>query len=179
MKTKIITAFLLAASGFMPGVVAQTPSTPAPVVAASSTTDSASAPSVSPAPNQIVYAPRLPSAQELSNVAAAQGLTVTKIEQTSTQVTATYQAANGQTNVVAYLLLPTANASTSVRVVTTPPPTVVYTTPAPRVVYYDSPGYYDPWYWYPPVSLSLGFGFHGGGGYYRGGYGHGFYHRHR
>ena len=178
MKTKIITAFLLAASGFTPGVFGQMPSTPAPAVVASSTADSASAPSVTAAPNQVVYAPRLPSAQELSNVAAAQGLTVTKIEQTGAQVTATYQTANGQTNVVAYLLLPTASASTAVRVVTTPAPTVVYA-PAPRVVYYDSPGYYDPWYWYPPVSLSLGFGFRGGGGYYRGGYGHGFHHRHR
>src|SRR5438034_515123 len=39
MKTKIITAFLLAASGFTPGVFGQMPSTPAPAVAASSTSD--------------------------------------------------------------------------------------------------------------------------------------------
>jgi hypothetical protein len=48
--------------------------------------------------------------------------------------------------------------------------------PSPRVVYYDAydPVYY-PRYWYPPVSLSFGFG----SGYRYGHGGFGGFHRHR
>jgi len=134
--------------------------TPAPI----------SAPTVAQAtPNQTLYVPRLPSAQELTNAAAAQGVTVTKIEQTDSQIVVTYQTANGQTNVVAYLPLPAAAvANANPAVIAAERPRVVYA-PAPRV-YYDSFGYYDPWYWYPPVSLSIGLGFHGHGGYNHGGF---------
>jgi hypothetical protein len=144
------------------------------------------APTVTPAtavtPNQIVYAQRLPSAAELTNAAAAQGLAIDRIEQTSTQVTAVYRYTNGQINAVAYLLLPAAGAATSpvvtsVPTPSTPPPAVVYEA-APRGVYYDDsygywPAYY-PYYWYPPVSFRVGLGFnyhygyHGGYGGFRG-----------
>ena len=60
-------------------------------------------------------------------------------------------------------------------------PTVYYApAPAPRVVYYDdysSRYYYSlpyPRYYYPPVSIGLGFGFRSGGfhgGYHGGGHG--------
>jgi hypothetical protein len=144
------------------------------------------APTVTPAtavtPNQIVYAQRLPSAAELTNAAAAQGLAIDRIEQTSTQVTAVYRYGNGQINAVAYLLLPAAGAAAAspIATPTTPPPAVVYQA-APRVVYYDDyydygPGYY-PYYWYPPVAFRVGLGFNYHYGYH-GGYGgfHGFHH---
>jgi hypothetical protein len=144
------------------------------------------APTVAPStvitPNQIVYAQRLPSVTELTNAAAVQGLTIEKIEQTSTQITAVYRYANGQINTVAYLLLPTAGAAatpgaTLVAAPSTPPPAVVYDN-TPRVVYYDDdygygPAYY-PYYWYPPVAFRVGLGFnynygyHGGFGGFRG-----------
>jgi hypothetical protein len=133
-------------------------------------------------PNQIVYAQRLPSVAELTNAAAAQGLAIDRIEQTSAQITAVYRYANGQINIVAYLLLPTAGATTiPVPTPSTPPPAVVYNT-APRVVYYDAdygygPAYY-PYYWYPPVAFSIGLGFNYHYGYH-GGFGGGYHGYHR
>lgn len=164
MKTKIVSAFLIAAAVFAGGALAQTatmtsmpaPATPAPVVAASAT----------PSPNQFVYSPRLPTPAELSSAAAAQGLTVLKIEQSGSQIIAVYQYANGQTNTVSYQLLPGESAYAPAPTTVVQPgaaPTVIYTD-SPRVVYYDGPGYY-PYYWYPPVSIGLGFGFHGGWGF--------------
>lgn len=151
-----------------PAGVAQ-PTSPAPVAAPAA---------AAPAPTQIVYTPKLPTAQELTDAAAAQGMTVERISQTSLQVIAFYRNANGQPVTVAYQALPpTGVAQTPAPtqpapavVVTAPPPTVVYET-APRVVYYETPAYYYPRYYYPPVSLSFGFG-------YRGGY-YGGHHHHR
>ena len=137
----------------------------------------ATTPQTAPAPNQIIYAPRLPSASELTNVAAAQGLAVEQISQTANQVTVIYRDNAGQTNTVAYQLLPTAGTTsgTTATAVAVPSaaPTVVYES-APRVVYYES---YDPFwpsyprYYYPPVSLSFGFG-------YSRGWGGGYHHHH-
>lgn len=132
-----------------------------------------------PTPNQIVYAPRLPSAGELTAVGTAQGLTVERIVETSAQITAVYRSTDGQTLTVAYQLLPTAATPVGLRTTTPPPPApvaappaVVYYTPPERVIYYETPfyggPYYDPSYaWYPPVSFRLGanYGFRGGDGY--------------
>jgi len=170
MKTKLITLVLISAAFLAGSARAQT---------ATIATPTSPAPTVTPAalvPNQTVYGQRLPSVAELTNIAAAQGLTVVRIEQTASQVTIVYGYPNGQTNTVAYLLLPNAaGAATAVPTTTAPAPTVVYYEAAPRVVYYDSyPGYYAyPGYWYPPVSIGLGFGFRGGG--FHGGYGGGFH----
>ena len=195
MKTTAIRALLAFAGSWTSAVFAQsvsatTPSIPdaptapsAPVAAAAPTI---SAPGEMTAPNQVVYTARLPAVQELTDAAAAHGTEISRIEQSTTQITVTYQLANGRTNVVAYQLLPSpGSASSGTRIVSSPPPTVVTApppaivyTPRQRVVYYDTYPTYDPWYWYPPVSLSFGFGFGGGRhGYYRGGYGHGFHHR--
>lgn len=184
MKTKFIPAFLLAAGLLAAGARAQTPAPAADPVAM-------------PAPSRIIYAPRLPSATELTNVAAAQGLGVERIDQTATQITVTYKSANGQLNTVAYQLLPSATTSgqtqatvSTVAVPASPAPVVMYTQPAPTVVYTDpypsyyyatGPSYYaySPWDFYGPlaVGIGLGIGFHGGyhGGYYHGG---GFHHGH-
>jgi hypothetical protein len=161
MKSKLLSIFVLAAGLAAVGARAQTVPTPAPVL------DTPAAPE----PSQVVYAPRLPSAVELTNVAAAQGLGVEKIVQTSSQITVVYRSASGQTNTVAYQLLPTASTPAAAVVAATPP-RVVYVQPAPRY-YYDP--FYDPFYaptyygnpWLVPVSLNLGWswgyrGYHGG-----------------
>jgi hypothetical protein len=142
-----------------------------------------------PAPSQIVYTPRLPTAAELTSAAAAQNLSVERIDQTATQITAVYKNGNGQVSTVAYQTLPPAGTSAPnyattaapnyvtttppAVVVTTPAPAVVYEQPAPSVYYYDDPFYY-PRVWYPPVSLRFGFGFgHFSHFYGRGGFHHG------
>lgn len=136
------------------------------------------APSVAPAapapkPNRVVYAPRLPSARELTAAAAAQGLAIEKIDQTDAKVTAVYRRPDGGTTTVAYRLLAAADSGVATtKVAPTPPRTVIYT-PAPKVIYYEpARRIYDPWYWDPywgpPVSLSFGLGY-----VYRGGHFHG------
>lgn len=174
MLKPILTA-VVAASFLAAGAQAQEPA-PVAVPTSPAPTVAAPAPAVAPAaPNQVIYSPRLPSAAELANAAAAQGVNVERIDQTNTQITVTYKYSNGQVNTVAYQLLPTASAPAPQQTVvqTAPAPTVVYTQP-PRVVYYEEPVYYPRYYYpyYPPVSLSFGFGYrHYGGG--------GFHHRHR
>lgn len=171
-----------------PAPVSQ-PTSPAPAVESAPNAPAAvvvQAPNAATAPvstptgvTQIVYTPQLPSAAELTNAAAAQGFTVERIVQTSTQVIVSYRNANGQPVNVAYQSLPpTASAATAApavvvtspppAVITSPPPTVVYES-APRVIYYDYPRYYYPPVWYPPVSFSFGFGYHSwrGGGHFR------------
>jgi hypothetical protein len=170
MNTKLVSCLLVAAALATNGARAQTvpaaPPAPAPVTPAAE----AAAPL---APNQLVYSARLPGVNELTNIAAAQGLAIERIVQTPTQITAVYKYAGGQTNTVAYLLLPNAANATGQAVAPASPAPTVYYAPPPRVVYYDdyAPSYYyaDRAYWYPPVSLSLGFGFRGGGGFHGGG----------
>lgn len=180
MKTKILLPFVFAAAlavtGARAGAADDPSAAPAATPAPADTEATTPAPAVSmPTPNQILYVPRLPSAQELANAAAAQKVGIEQMLQTSAQITVVYKYANGQTNVVAYQLLPTANVAQP-----TPAPKVVYRTAPPRVVYYSDPywapsyAYYPDYYWYPPVSLSLGFGY-GWGGHFHGGYRGGFH----
>jgi hypothetical protein len=140
----------------------------------------ASPAATTPAPDQTIYSPRLPSAAELTNAAAAQNQKIEKIDQTNSAVTVVYRTAGGQTQTVSYLLLPAADTGgLSVATPSTPAPavssgstTVIYA-PPPPVYYY--PAYY-PWGWYGPrsVHIGLGFGFYGHG--YRGGFHHGWRH---
>jgi hypothetical protein len=130
-----------------------------------------------PTPNQIIYIPQLPNPGELANAAAAQGISVEQINQTSTQITVVYKYANGQTNTICYQLLSAAGAAPAVASATTVVPattTVVYAAPAPTY-YYNDPYRYS-WPWFAPVSIGLGFdlgrGFHGGYGGFHGGYGY-------
>ncbi|HUJ44185.1 MAG TPA: hypothetical protein VLW52_11305 [Opitutaceae bacterium] len=182
MKTKsLFTAVVLAAALFATGAIAQTNNpTPAPAAPL--------AVAVTPTPNEIIYLPRLPEPAELTNAAAAQGITVQQIAQSSVQVMVVYRYADGQTHTVAYQLLPVAGsapATTGVPAVPGTPSTVVYAAPAavytePPYYYYDP--FYYPWPWFGPVSFRVGFGYsfhHFGGGYgfrhFGGGYG--FHHR--
>src|SRR5947209_2488109 len=117
MTIKITSTLALATTLFASAAMAQTTApvstSPAPQIAAVSAT---------PAPNQTIYASRLPSATELSNVAAAQGVSIEKIDQTNSQVTVVYRTSNGQTNTIAYLLLP-AGGAPAYAAPTSPPPT--------------------------------------------------------
>lgn len=191
MKTNsIITAVVFTTTLFATGAVAQTTAqTTAAPVAPTTTPAAIVAPaSPMPAPNSIIYIPRLPTPAELSNAAAAQGLTIAKMEQTSDHITVVYQYSNGQTNTISYQLLSAAGVATAPG--TPAPAAVTAMVPASTttVVYPDAGYYYyDPFYypwgwpWYAPVSLSLGFGY-GHFGYGHVGYGHfgggpGFRHR--
>jgi hypothetical protein len=132
------------------GAYAQSPSqaaAPAPGTAA-------------PAPT-IVYVQRIPTATELISAANAQHMTVYRIEQSGSQITAVYRFANGRLNIITYMPLPE-NEAAAAGAPAAPAPastTVVYSTPAPAYYpYYPYYGYY-PYGWYPPVAIRLGFGF--------------------
>jgi hypothetical protein len=182
MKTSKLTATALFAAALISasGALAQTASSPA-----------------APASNEINYVSQLPTPSELSKAQPPAGARVLKISQTAAEVSVTYVYGNGQTQVVSYRLLasasdapaaaPSAPSTTVLQAPTvaqpsSPAPTYYYDAPpavvyqsAPPVYYYDGPRYYSYYPWYPPVSLSLGFGFHGGYGF-RGGFRGGFRH---
>lgn len=188
MKTyPILSAVVLASTLLAVGAAAQTVSPTPPADASAQVVNSpspAATPTVNslPAPNQVIYIPQLPNPGELVNVAAAQGVSVQQINQTSTQVTIVYKYANGQTNTICYQLLSSAGAGSPTGVPAVGAPaaapatttTVVYGTPPSYYPYgyaypygYDYPyGYAYPWY--GPISLGFSFGYHGG--YYHGGY---------
>jgi hypothetical protein len=183
MNIKLLTSAALVAAAVSSSYAQSpaTPNSPAPtVVSAQQATSNAVQQPAPTGPTQVVYTPRLPSAQDLTNAASQQGLTVERIEQSDAQVVAVYRNSNNQITTVAYQVLPpagTASAPTQTTVVTSAPNVTYVTTPPPRVVYVEE--YYRPYpyYYYPPVSLSLGFGYRSYGGYHGGFHGGGFRHR--
>lgn len=154
---------------------------------------------VSPAPaavDHVVYLAKLPTPAELIKGAGQQHTTIERIDQTSAQITVTYQYSSGRKVTFSYALLSAVAADVPVltpaptesleNVTAAPPPprpppstTVVYTTPPPPVVYYERPvRYYDPaWDWVAPlaVGVSLGWVWHSGHDHYR----HGWHGGHR
>jgi hypothetical protein len=193
MKTNsLITPVVLATALFAVTAVAQTAApaaTPTPAAMASPA-------GPMPAPNSTIFVPRLPTPADLSNAAAAQGLAIAKMEQTTDHITVVYQYADGQTNTIAYYLLSAAGSAIAPGAPAPVSATVVVPATATAVVYPQPVYYYDPFYygyeggwpWYAPVSLSFGFGYnygHFGGGHYGGGHygrghfggGRGFHHR--
>lgn len=171
MRTNsILTAIALTTGLLGSAALAQTP-LPAPTAPPA---PAASPVGPMPAPNSVIYIPRLPTPAELTSAAAAQGLTIEKMEQTNAQITVVYKFANGQTNTVAYALLPAASAAPATvaapsSVVMAPAPTVIYTSPAPAY-YYDP--YYSSWPWLWPVGIDIGLGYT----FHRGGWGYGYHH---
>jgi hypothetical protein len=139
--TSAVVAGFLTTAAFADNSIGTSVSAPAAVISQPAT------------PNQIIYTPQLPSVAELTRAATAQKLTVKLIDQSAREVSITTQTSDGQTKVVSYQLLADATATA---------PAVVYAAPPSRDYYYDP---YDPYYsayWYPPVSVRLGFGFRGG-----------------
>ena len=167
----IITAVVLATALLATGPATQTSNQP-PVPAAPA------APAMAPAPDAIIYLHQLPEPAELTNAAAAQGITVERITRTSAEVTVVYQGADRQVHTVAYQLLPVAGGSPTAACTTltavpapggfptaacpvltaipTASPTVLYAAPTPAY-YYDSS--YYPWPWLGSVSFSGGLGY--------------------
>ena len=101
MKTNKFAIAAIVAAALGTAALAQAPAAPA------------ATPGVA-APNEIVYVPQLPSAAELTKAAAAQGVTITQIDQTSTQITVTYKYTNGYVNTVSYQPLSAADPSVAV-----------------------------------------------------------------
>jgi hypothetical protein len=113
---------------------------------------------VAPVPDQIIYTAQLPRVIDLTNAAAAQRLAIKQIVQTASEITVSYQFANGQTRTVSYQLLLEGNTA-PVRVVAQAPAPVVVVAPSPGAYYYEPYHYCGPWY--PPVVVRFGadFGF--------------------
>jgi hypothetical protein len=132
--------------------------------------------------NHLVYLSELPETADLMASAAANGLTVTRLDRTSDRVVVTYSYPNGQTATLGYALLSSAGNADRVA----PRRTVTTVTRAPEVVYVERPYatrvvYNDPYdnFWLP-LTLGVGLGwatsYHG---HYHGGYhghGHGGWH---
>ncbi len=126
-----------------------------------------------PAVNHLVYLSELPESADLMKSAAANGLTVTRLDRTSDRVVVTYSYPNGQTATLGYALLSSASAGDRVaarRTVTevTREPEIVYVERPyrTRVVYRDRAD--DFWL---PLTLGLGLGW--ATGYHGGWHGHG------
>ncbi|MBA4138339.1 MAG: hypothetical protein C0518_13585 [Opitutus sp.] len=143
--------------------------------------------------DRVVYSVQLPSVQQLTDMARAQGTTVVNVNQTSSDITVTYRLNDNSTRVVSYQLLPTQNSSAPVpgqaepfvSAPLPPPPApvqIVEVAPPPPTVVYRYYDRYDPFYddpfWRPraPISVNLGFGWGYRGGHYYGGH---YRHHHR
>lgn len=122
------------------------PKSPAP--AANSETTSA--------PHRIIYIQRLPTAADLTAVAAAQKLVISKIEIAATQVNVAWHAADSPTTVVSYRLLSSINTASHDKVRRGPPGPIFYEPYYPR--YYGYP------YGYSAFSVGFRGGFGGGFG---------------
>jgi len=194
MKTSsFLTASLLATALTVSSAFAQS-TAPAAAAPAPAKPDAAPTGSDLPPVNHLVYLAKLPSPASLMKEAAAQGLTIARIDRTDDSIIVTYKYADGHTDTTGYTTLDAATTTESPAVAATPaapaPGTPVTTTvlagqPAPGytvVSYQPAPVYYGPRYYYDdpfwaPLALGVGLGFivGGHGGYYHGG-GHYYYH---
>lgn len=163
-----------------------------PAAAATSRVPAAELPAVS----HWVYLSELPESADLLKDAAANGLTVQRLDRTSDKVIVTYVYADGLVASLGYVLL--SSASSTDRVVPRPGPEkrvtetrVVRVVEAEPEVVYTEPRYYGTRYYRDPIDdfwlpLTLGVGLgwvtsyhghhggyygHGYGGYHGGGYG--------
>lgn len=162
-----------------------TPPPPPPPAAPSSSSQVAAEPARESVPvDGLIHVQQLPTTAQLTKDAEAEGMTITRMEQSADRIVVTYRYASGNERTFAYTtVLPVDPASeiAAPRVVAAPPPTVIYRE-SPRVIYESYPRYvtryYDPW---PTFSIGLGFGSHFGHygrSHYHGGY-RGYHHRHR
>ena len=153
----------------------------------SSTKTTVPATAAMPEVDHMVYLSFLPSPDELMKDAAANGLTVLRLDHTAEKVVVSYKYPDGHTATLGYALLSASGKAERIaaqrRVVESvsdlPPPSstteVVYVErpyPRTRVVYRDS-RWDDFW---PPLVLGLGIGYvsghHGHHGHYRHYHGH-------
>lgn len=130
--------------------------------------------------NHLVYLRELPESADLMKNAAANGLTITRLDRTSDRVVITYTYPDGSIATLGYALLSSAGNADRV----TARRTTTEVTREPEIIYVDRSYptrvvYRDPVdnFWLP-LTLGLGLGWvtshHGHHGHYRGGwYGHG------
>lgn len=142
-----------------------------------------------PAVDHQVYLGELPESADLMKSAAANGLTITRLDRTSDRVVVTYSYPNGQTATVGYALLASAGSADRVAPNQASPEkrSVAVVSSEPEIIYYE-PRYGTRYYYSDPVDnfwlpLTLGVGLgwatssHGYYGGFHGGY-HGGYHGH-
>ena len=127
--------------------------------------------------DHVVYLARLPTPAELLNGAKVQGITISRMDQTTDKVVVVYEHSGGRTVTFAYTLLssvdsasapivasaPARPASTAVYTQEVPVTRVVYA--EPERVYYSSRAvtYYDPaWDFWAPLAIGVGIGWWGG-----------------
>jgi hypothetical protein len=164
---------------------------------ATAATARASAPATDlPPVDHYVYLSQLPHPEDLMHDAAANGLTITRLDQTADHVVVTYQYADGHIATLGYALLGAAGTRSNPIVLNSPAPaahssaqvsqvdggSTVVVHQDPQVVYVDHsyPAYYGyPYYGYPyygywaPLTVGIGIGWstaYYGGGHYHGGY---------
>jgi hypothetical protein len=136
-----------------------------------------------PAVDHYVYLSELPLGDDLMKDAAANGLTITRLDRTADRVVVTYRYSDGSTGTVGYALLGAAGVEDRVTYRTSSEPRtvveertvirdpeIVYVEPRYRTRYYDRVD--DFWL---PLTLGVGIGWattwHGGHNhYYRGGH---------
>lgn len=143
------------------GATMATPPPPPPPSA-----DDNAAPTPAPTPvDGLIHVQELPTTAQLTKDAEAEGMAITRMEQSTDRIVVTYRYASGNTRTFAYTTVLPEDPDT---VVGAPPPapasessphyTVIYSEPPP--VYYTpryySPRYYDPFG--PSLSIGLGFG---------------------
>ena len=159
-----------------------------PAFAADPAAPSAVPPAELPAVNHQVYLNELPESADLMQNAAANGLTVKRLDRTSDRVVITYGYPDGSTATMGYALLSSAGSTDRVAPKerrATDERTVTVVSPEPEIIYYE-PSYRRTRYVYRepvdnfwlPLTLGLGIGWvtghHGHHGRYHGGYrGHG------
>jgi hypothetical protein len=159
-----------------------------PAIAADSTAPAAVPPTTLPAVDHQVYLSELPASADLMQDAAANGLTITRIDRTNDQVVVTYSYPDGHTATLGYAKLSAAGRAERVAARQARPTAerdVTVVTSEPEIIYYEPRYrtryvYRDPWddFWLP-LTLGVGIGWVSGshshyGGYYHGGYrGHG------
>jgi hypothetical protein len=184
MNSRTLTFVSLGLAGLLAGASAVAQETPIGAEQANpANTQEIGAPAQA---DRVIYSIQLPTVQQLTQMAQAQGAALENVNQTNNEITATYRLGDNTTRTVSYQLLPAqgapaAVAAPSTQVVSAPPPPTpsvqvveVAPPPPPTVVYryYDryDPFYYDPFYWRPrvPVSINLGFGW----SHHRGHWGH-------
>ncbi len=152
------------------------------------TSSEAANPAETPAINHVVYLAQLPAPADLIKAAAAQGTTITRMDQTNNQIVVVYQYAGGRSVAFAYTLLSAAGSAPGVPAsanqmvipsgpapavaTTAPSTTVVYTSPPPAYYYPTYVSTYDPvWDFWAPVAIGIGLGWGWHGGHWYGGHG--------
>lgn len=116
----------------------------------------------------LIHVQQLPTAAQLTRDADAEGMTITRMDQSTDRIVVTYRYASGNTRTFAYTTVLPEDPDTQVGAppaMPSPEPApryeVIYSEPPPPVYYttrYYSPRYYDPYPFGSSLSIGLGFG---------------------